>query len=86
VVDLGEEVDNAVVFQAQGGLTYVEPLQEGPDLTLGDPVRPPRAHDKKGPILYTFAHKYYYFGLIFFRENIYMGLSGRELEVGKYTH
>jgi hypothetical protein len=37
----------------------------GPDLTLGDPVRPPRAHDRKGPILYTFAYKYYCFGLIF---------------------
>jgi hypothetical protein len=38
----------------------------GPDLTLGNPVRPSRAHDRKGPILYTFAYKYYCFGLIFF--------------------
>jgi hypothetical protein len=58
----------------------------GPDLTLGDPVRPPRAHDRKGPILYIFAYNYYYFGLIFFREKIHMDLSGRGLEVGKHTH
>jgi hypothetical protein len=58
----------------------------GPDLTLGDHVRPPRAHDRKGPILYTFAYKYYYFRLIFFREKIHMDLSGNALEVGKYMH
>jgi hypothetical protein len=61
-------------------------VRAGPDLTLDDPVRPPRAHDRKGPILYTFAHKYYCFGLIFFREKIHMGLSGRGLEIGKHTH
>jgi hypothetical protein len=53
--------------------------RSGPDLTLGgrlgDLVRPPRVHDRKGPVFYTFAHKYYCFGLIFFREKIHMGLS-----------
>jgi hypothetical protein len=47
----------------------------GPDLTLRDPVRPPRAHDRKGPIFYAFAYKYYCFGLIFCREKMHMGLS-----------
>jgi hypothetical protein len=49
-------------------------------------MRPPRAHDWKGPILYTFAYKYYYFGLVFFKEKIHMGISGRELEVRKHMH
>jgi hypothetical protein len=39
-------------------LVVLDAAVAGPDLTLGDPVRPPRAHDRKGPILYIFLYKY----------------------------